>query len=62
MLTETELDRWTKVKSSPLMAVGVRIPKVFYQEAKRIGKKNGFSFSHFVRRALAREFLAGKEK
>jgi hypothetical protein len=62
MLTDAELQQWATFKSSALVPVGVRIPKVFYREGKKLGKKQGLSFSQFVRRALAREFLSQKEK
>lgn len=62
MVTDDEIAKCTVGKPTNLVAVGVRIPKVFYREGKRLGKQGGFSFSHFVRRALAREFLSQKEK
>ena len=63
MLTDAELQKWATFKSSRLVSVGVRIPKIFYQEGKKLGKQQGISFSGFVRRAIAREFLSRtKEK
>ena len=62
MLTDDELVGLSKQKRYSLVSIGVRIPRVFHAEGKKIGKKEGYSFSHFVRRAMAREFLSRKEK
>lgn len=56
--TDADVNRWLIDKGSPLVAIGVRLPEAFLKRARRIAKKEGITLSHFVRKTLAREFIA----
>lgn len=45
-----------------LIPIGIRIPKRFLHTAKKLSAQEGITFSHFVRRSLAREFMARQVK
>lgn len=45
-----------------MVKVGVRFPKLFIKEGRKIASREGLNFSQFVRRTVAREFLSRREK
>jgi hypothetical protein len=46
---------------APLVKIAVRIPRTFLKEARKLARRDGVNFSHFMRRTLAREFIARKD-